>query len=192
VIATPEDYACAVRPRFVLPGVIVVMLAVATAGCGGSDDSSSATAEWADGFCTSLTSWTDELQGIGNSLTDTSSLSVDKITSAVDQAMDATQQLVDDVKSLGPPDTESGDEAQAAVENLADELDANVQKLQDEFGDSSQSLPQVLSKISVVTSTLAEMAKDVGATFQQLDDIDAKGELTDAVEQADACDSFTS
>jgi methyl-accepting chemotaxis protein len=178
--------------RRTLPiAALVVVFAVAVAGCGGSDDESGAQ-QWADGFCTSLTSWTDSLQQIGSSLTDTSSLSVDSVTQAVDDAVSATEELVGEVKDLGPPDTESGQEAQDAIEGLANELDDSVQTLSDEFGDGSQSLTQMLSKISDVTGTLATMASDVRSTFQQLGDIDAKGELSDAIEQSDSCDAFTS
>jgi ABC-type transporter Mla subunit MlaD len=171
---------------------LVAVLAVVAAGCGGSDDETSATQEWADGFCTSLTDWTDALQEIGGTFTDTSSLSADGIKSAVDEAVDATQDFVGNVKSLGPPETESGAEAQSAIEDLADEIDASAEKLEDEFSEGADTLPGALSKVSVITATLSQLSEAVASTFKQLGEIDAQGELEAVLEDTPACQSFTS
>jgi ABC-type transporter Mla subunit MlaD len=172
--------------------VVVAALALVAAGCGGSDDETSATQEWADGFCTSLTAWTDSLTDIGSSLTDTSNLSADGIKGIVDDAVDSTRQFVDDVTSLGAPETESGAEAQQALETLADQLDESVQTLEDEFSEGADSLTGALSKVSAVTAAVAEMGEDVGTALSSLEEIDAEGELEDTFEQTESCSSFTS
>ena len=87
---------------------------VAAAGCGGSDDETDSepdpTAAWASDFCSAVTTWTDELQGITSQFTDTSNLSEEGIQSAADDVKSSTQTLVDDLEGLGAPPTDSGDE----------------------------------------------------------------------------------
>jgi hypothetical protein len=62
----------------------VATLALLAAGCGGGDESPTASPadEWADGFCTAVTTWTDSLQSVTEQFTSPSSLSKD----ALDQA----------------------------------------------------------------------------------------------------------
>ena len=75
-----------------LSAALLVSLALLAAGCGGDDDSSSeATSasppeEWADGFCSAMTTWTDDLQAAAEPLGDLSSLSEDGIQQAADDA----------------------------------------------------------------------------------------------------------
>ena len=89
---------------------LAFVVAVA-ASCGGSDEAEEdPTAAWASGFCTAITSWTDELQSITSQFSDTSNLSQEGIQSAADDAKSATEQLVDDLRGLGSPETESGQE----------------------------------------------------------------------------------
>ena len=90
--------------------LLVVALAGVAAGCGGSsDDETTAdpTAAWASGFCSAVTTWTDDLQSITQQFTDTSNLSQDGLASAADDARTSTQELVDSLKALGAPETDS-------------------------------------------------------------------------------------
>ncbi len=174
-----------------LATVVGALLLVAAAGCGGSDDQSSATAQWADGLCSSITDWTTQLKDVGSSLTDTSSLNEEGITSAVGDVVDATRQLADDVKALGPPETESGQQAQAIVQQLADELQASVQTLEDEFAGGVGGLSGALAKMPTVKTTLSTMSEDAQQAFQQLDQLDVGGELKSALEQAGSCAPYT-
>jgi hypothetical protein len=100
-----------------------IALSVAAAGCGGSDSEEDPTAAWASGFCTAVTNWTDDLQSVTSEFTDTSNLSEDGIKSAADDVRSSTQSLVDDLRGLGAPPTDSGDAVKSALDDLSTTLE---------------------------------------------------------------------
>ncbi len=172
---------------------IVVAFALAAAGCGGSSDEGDATQAWAGGLCSALQTWSDSMQAASTTLQDTSSISPESIAGALGSVIDATSTLATDVKALGRPETESGQEAQQTVTELADTLEtdaASLQKTLDTAGGAG--LGGVLDQLATVTRTLGSMASAVGQAFQELQKLDAKGELQDAFESADSCDSLVS
>ena len=93
--------------------------------------------EWADGFCTAVTSWTDELRRIGDDLRDPSSLSIDALKQAAGDVNAATDAFVEDVRALGAPETKSGREVQDSLENLADTVDAEKAEIEEAIEDAS-------------------------------------------------------
>ena len=175
---------------FLLAVVVGVLLAT---GCGGDDGSeasgttsteASRTTEWADGVCTAITTWTDSLKSAAASVT--ADPSREGLEGAVDDVESATQTLEEDVKGLGRPDTEAGEEAQRELEQLLDDLDDDVQKIETAVEDVSGA-SDVLSATSTVSGTLVSMGDQISSTFEQLEQIDDTGELRDAFEQADSC-----
>ena len=171
-------------------------LAFVAAGCGGDDDSSSESAtggapeEWADGFCSALATWTDDLEAAAESLTDVSSLSEEGIRQAADDAASATEALAESMRDLGAPDTSSGDQVETAVESLTTELESGVQEIQTAVEDVS-SLADVPAALGTVTTALGELGTDVGTALQTIGDADASGELETAFEDADSCGELT-
>src|SRR3990170_8455935 len=111
----------------------VAALALVAAGCGGGDESSSAspTDEWADGFCTAITSWTDSIQSVTEQFTDLSSLSRDGLEIAAGDARTATEDLVDDLQGLGAPDTESGQAVKDSIDELSSMLESEVATIEE-------------------------------------------------------------
>jgi hypothetical protein len=172
----------------VLVAAVVTALALVAAGCGSDSSSGDATQDWANGLCTSLTTWSDSMQSAATTLQDTSSLSVDTIKGAIDDVVTATSTLASDVSELGRPDTEAGQEAEETVSALADTLQTDAETLQQALDSgSSGGLTGLLENISTITSTLGSMANAVGQAFSDLEDLDAEGELETAFESADAC-----
>ena len=169
-----------------------MVLVALVAGCGGSDSSSSdttATAEWADGFCSALTTWTTSLKTAAESLK--SDPSKEGLQSATDDVKGATDTFVSDVKGLGKPDTESGQQAKESLDTLAGQLQADVSQIEDAVGNAS-GVSGVIGAASTVTTTLQSMGTQFQTTLSELEQLDAKGELQDALEQADSCKSLTS
>lgn len=179
-----------------LVAVIVLAAAILAAGCGGSSSSSGTATEsaatpaedWANGVCEAFTTWqssiTEAGQAVGNNPTEQG------ITSAGDEIRSATQTLADDLRGLGRPDTESGQEAKAAIDQLATNLDASLQKITDAMENASGTAGAVAAA-STITTTLATMGSQVGTTSQQLEQLDSQGELSDAFAQADSCAGLT-
>lgn len=182
------------RPKLTVAVVAcVASLALVVAGCGGDDDSSSSTApaeEWADSFCSALTTWTDDLEAAAEPLTDLSSLSEESIRQAADDAKNATETLTESMRSLGAPDTSSGDQVETAVEDLSTELESGAQEIEDAVADVS-SVADVPAALGAVTTTLSQLGREVGGALQTIGDADASGELETAFENADSCGELT-
>ena len=92
--------------RTLSAAALAVVLVLLVAACGSSDDGSdtSATATWADGVCSSISTWTDALRVSVSSLQG-GNISREALEGAVDDVKDATDTLVDDLRGLGRPDT---------------------------------------------------------------------------------------
>lgn len=168
---------------------VVVAAASLAAGCG-SDEETSSTTEWAGGVCTAVSTWADALRQAASSLQG-GNVSEDSLRNAADDAKSATDTLVDDLKGLGKPDTEAGAEAQDSIEKLGDELEQQADTITSAADDAS-GVSGVLSAISTATGALASMGTQVSNTFNELEQLDAAGELKQAFEDAPACSDLSS
>jgi uncharacterized protein YoxC len=171
----------------------VMLLAVFLAvGCAGDDDSGSSdapsTTEWAQGLCSAISDWTSSVSSATGSLKG-DNLSEEGLKSAVDEVESATDTFVDDVKGLGSPDTEAGQKAKESLDQLADDLDNELTKIESAT-DGPSDVSGVLAAVSTVTGTLSTMSQQIASTVSELEQIDARGELEDAFKQADACNDL--
>lgn len=180
-----------------LLGVLVLAAATVAAGCGGDNAGSSGTAtessatavdDWANGVCGAFNSWQRSIQDAGQAVGDNPS--EDGIKNAGDQIKTATQTLADDLRSLGPPDTESGQQAKDAMDELATSLEAGLQKITDAM-DNASGTAGAVAAATAIRNNLVEMGNQVATASEKLQDIDAQGELEDAFAQADSCAGLT-
>ena len=166
----------------------VVALALVAAGCGGSDESSSAspTDEWADGFCTAITTWTDSLKSVTEQFASPSSLTQDGLTDAANDVKSSTDTLVDDLRGLGAPDTESGQAVKTSIDELSTTLESEVSKIESAV-DGASGLTELPSAISSITTSLSAMGSAFASTLQAIESADVKRELQTALEDSPAC-----
>jgi hypothetical protein len=176
--------------RCLVTGLIAIAVALA-AGCGDDGGSeTSPTVEWADGLCSAITTWRDSLTSTADSLRG-GNLSEDSLRSAVDDFESATSDFVDDVRDLGIPETEAGEEAKASLDRLADDVEEGVSTMQSAV-DDAEGAGGALEAISTVAGTLSTLGEQLASTFAGLEDLDAAGELEEAFREADACDELES
>jgi hypothetical protein len=160
------------------------------AGCGGDGgDETLSTTEWANDVCGAITTWTDSLQSAAEPLT-LGNISKETLQSAADDVESSTNTFTDDLKELGAPDTETGQEAKDLLDGLDEELDDDLLKIQSTVEAASPT--DILSVVSKVSATLATMSQTISSTFDQLDQLDASNELEQAFEEADDCDEIRS
>ena len=182
-----------------LLAVLILSVAIVAAGCGGSGSSSSsetsgtessATAadDWANSVCEAFVTWNNSITDAGQGIKDNPS--EEGIRTAGDDIQSATQTLADDLRGLGKPDTESGQQAKDTIDQLATNLDTSLQKISDAMDNASGAAGAVTAASTIGTS-LVEMGDHVSTAFQQLQDLDAGGELQSAFEQADSCAGLT-
>jgi hypothetical protein len=177
---------------------VVALLALIAAGCGSSGGSStststttsaSATETWATGVCTSITTWQAALKSAAGSLK--SDPSENGLQTAGDDAKAATETLASDLKGLGKPDTQAGQEAKTSLDQLATSLQQSVATIESAVKGAS-GLGGALKAVPTVTATLATMETQVKTTVTSLEGLGAKGELKTAFASSSACKSLRS
>lgn len=180
--------------RYALSGLLLLVAAFVlfAAGCGGDDEPAAGEAtasEWADDFCTAVTEWTDELQRIGDDFGDPSSLSADTIEQAARDANAATDEFVSEVRSLGAPDIESGEEIRDSLETFADSVEAERDEIEEAIEDTS-GITGITAAVAAIGASLSAMATAFQTTFETLESSDVSGELETALEESSACDEI--
>ncbi len=176
--------------RLLVP--VFAALALLAAGCGGDggggDDTLSAT-EWANDLCGAITTWTESLQSAAEPITG-GNISKEALQSAADDVESSTRTFTDDLKDLGAPDTETGEEAKDLLDGLDEKLSDDLQEIQSTVEDASPT--EILSTVSAVGTSLGNMSQEISSTFDELDQLDASNELEQAFEDADSCDEIRS
>jgi hypothetical protein len=166
-----------------LAAVLVVTLM--PAGCGGDDEDSAES--WANDVCSSMSAWLSDVDEAVASLTeDGLSTEEDDLRSAVDRIVNATDELGDELRDLGPPETEGGGEAETELEGLATALSSEAQSVRQVV----ESDGEALSVTSTVTMSVSTAASEVQSTLRELDRLDPGGELEEGFDNADECDSL--
>jgi len=174
----------------------VLALAVAAAGCGGGDDTTTTAeatpaSEWADGFCTSVTTWESALKDIANQFTDLSSFSQDALQNAADDARTATDQFIEDVKALGAPDTQSGEEVKSSIDSFATTLQTELDSIQTTV-DETTGIAELPTAVKDVTASITTMSEALSSTLSTIEGADVGTELKDALDSSPACTDLRS
>lgn len=180
-----------VRPLLAALAALAASLALVAASCGGDDSDAAATVDWANDFCTAVTDWTSALGTIGESLGDPSALNEDALRDAVEDVNAATEELVEDVRALGRPDTESGDEIESTIDSFADAVEAEKEEVEQALEDA-EGITGAVSAATSISASVQAMGTEFQTAFERLEDLDPDGELEDAFEQADACEEIAS
>jgi membrane protein implicated in regulation of membrane protease activity len=167
------------------PAGLLVVVVLALAGCGGDD--SSASEDYADGVCMSLSTWVTEVQETVQSLTDAGlATSREDLQASWDETKDATETLVNDLEQLGPPETEDGEQVKSELDALATELTQQVDAIEQALN-SGGGVTAVAAEVSTAISAAANA---VETTYQDLRGLDPAGELREAFEDSDDCDAL--
>ncbi len=159
------------------------------AGCGGDSSSPESASDWANGLCSSVTTWTDAVKAATESVKQNPSKA--GVQDAADSVQSATKTFEGDVKDLGKPDTDAGDQAKTTVDGLSSDLSDGVDQIQGSINDVSGA-SGVMAAVSSVSGTLATMQQQISSAFTSLKNLDAKGKLTQAFSDAPACAPYTS
>jgi maltose-binding protein MalE len=176
------------RTRLIALAVVtVVAVGLVAAGCGSKPKSA---AEWADGFCSAVTTWKTSIKSSGESLK-SGSLSQDSIKSAAGDVRSATDTLESDLKDLGKPNIEAGQQAQDLTNQLSSDLKTGADSIKSATDDIS-SLATAGTAAATIGTTLATMANQVSSTFTSLKQLKPKSELQTAFQQSSACKQLTS
>jgi uncharacterized phage infection (PIP) family protein YhgE len=163
---------------------LVAALSVAAAGCGGDDQSSAE--QWADSVCTDLNTWADSItttitgvmsQGLGVTRSD--------LRAAANQAQSATTRLVDDLRGIGPPDTDSGEQAQQELQQLGDSIEQHANKTRDLVEGASGSGAGLVATARSVLGEIGAAADQMKSALTSLQQ--AGDDIRDGIQSSDSC-----
>jgi hypothetical protein len=173
---------------------LALIVAGSVAGCGGSDDSGgsgdeqqSSAESWASQVCTSVTDWKGAIDDARTTLSGTANLSANSIRDAFDSLASATGTFVSDLSDIGAPETDAGDEAEAQLSSLSDDLQQQQDVIESATEQSTASLQDLLSKVSTVTGAVSAMITDAGVAVDNIRQLDGAQELEDAFQSEQAC-----
>lgn len=162
-----------------------VALALALTACGGDDQSASE--EYADDVCSTLSTWVTDVEETVTSLTDQGlAISREDIETAVEETKGATETLADDLQALGAPETEDGNEAKSELESLGTTLDQQLATVEEALDSGGG----VTALAATVTTAISTAATAVDQAYQDLQGLDPGGELSEAFQDSDECDSL--
>ena len=172
--------------KLVPVATLVAALMVVATGCGGSSEPEvSASTQWAGDLCTAVDTWKSSVTTIASTLADNPT--TDGLESAASDAQDATGTLVDTVKGLGSPGTESGDEAKSTVDSLASSLETDVDTIEKAIEDVS-GVQGLLDAVSTVTGAVASMTSALSSSLTQLESLgNVDNELKQSFSEAESC-----
>ena len=102
----------------------------------------------------------------------------------------ATDTLQSDLKALGRPNTQAGEQAKTSVDQLTSELKADADSIKTAV-DGASGITGALTAAASVTGTLTTMKTQISSTYTTIKQLDAKGELQTAFNQSSACTKLT-
>lgn len=168
---------------FVRIAALVASVTLMVTACGSDKSSSDSSAtDWANGVCSAVTTYRQSVTNAVSSLK--GNVSRDGVETATKQIQTATDTFEADVKSLGKPKTNAGDQAKTTLDTLSSQLNSDLETVKSADGQG------VLQGLSTATAALATAQTQVTTAFDQLKSLDAKGELGDAFNSASACSSL--
>ena len=181
----PDEEPSAGASRATGAALLAVVAVLGVAGCGGDDESSSEA--YANDVCSSVNTWVEDVQGAIGSIRESGlSTTQSEIDTAVQDVASATTNLTEDLRNLGAPDTEAGDQAKSDVQELGNELERQIETVQTAVASGGS----VVSIASTVSTALSQALTAVQTTFQELRNLDASEELREAFEDSDDCNSL--
>jgi hypothetical protein len=186
-----------VRRNWFIGAVVIGLAAIVIAAIAMrlTDDGPLTTEEWAGEVCTSLDDWRTSI----TSLADVSGepLTADTLRDKLDEAGDATNELVTQLRGLGAPDLEAGDELQQQLDDSAEELESKYDALRDSAEEAADAPPsEFLQQLAGLASDFAALQTAISTTVTSLQDVnvgeESKAELEQAFADTPSCQSLQS
>lgn len=195
---TPLSRLEAVRRSWVVVAGVVVIAAIVIAmqfvQVGEDDSGSVETTAWADSVCTSLSEWRGSISALAD--TGAAELTPESLEEGLDEARSATDDLVDSLKGIGPPEVEAGEEVEQALDDTADGLRESyesfrlsVQEALD--AETPAAFLQQLAALGPELQVLSQRVEDTVASLQSASLFgDASAELEQAFADAESCQTL--
>jgi hypothetical protein len=171
-------------------GVAAIVIAALAARLTDDDGGQPSATDWADSVCASLADWHSSI----TSLADVSAgeLTPESLEEKLDAAGDATSELIAELKALGPPDLEAGDDLKQELDADAAELQSSYEVLKQGVEEAADAGPtEFLQQLAALAPQFQALLDAVSGTVDDLRNADvgedAKAELEQAFAEAESC-----
>ncbi len=119
----------------------------------------------------------------------------DSLREKLDDANAATSQLVSDLRDLGPPDLEAGDQVEEQLDDSTDQLESSYDALKQRADETADAPPsEFLQQLAGLASDFAALQTAIANTVTTLQNADvaeeSKAELQQAFADAPSCQSL--
>jgi methyl-accepting chemotaxis protein len=168
--------------------ICAVGLLLLAAGCGGEDESS--TEAWSNDFCSASADWRSSLEDIVSQFQSPSDLDADSIQGAVDDGLEATESFVDEVESLGAPETEAGQEVAGILDSMTSSIQTTADDLRSTF-EGADSLQDLVARAGEAASQIGQLEQELQSSLDEIENLNT-GELRDELESNEDCDAARS
>jgi phage-related protein len=176
--------------RWVAKAPILALLAglvMLGAGCGGSSDTK-ANEAYANGVCSAIGNWEQEIRSIATSFT--GGVSQGSFQTSITQAEAATKTLLTQIKAVPPPDSSEGQAAKQQLDQLTTDISnavdaASTALTQLQANPSAAALSATVATLAPQVQSLANETKSAITTLK-----DAGGSLSSAFKSTDSCKSL--
>jgi uncharacterized protein YicC (UPF0701 family) len=178
------------RMTSIAVGVVTTTLLFVAAGCGGP----SAEEKYAGSVCTEISDWEDQIQKSANDVKEKLQSPETGMLAAIDadvqEAIHATDELAANLKSLEPPDTEEGRQAQQQLEALIAQIETTVTKTKQTIESVPQgaSTTETLEKLAPLAPAIRSLAVNTSSTLASIKASGSK--LKEGFDKADSCEQF--
>lgn len=171
---------------------LLLVLAALAAGCGGDSGGDEAVepATWAAGFCRALQTFTTGISESGSGLTGEGLPSSTEIREAIDAAAAAASTFADDLRDLGRPDVESGEEISNALETAAREAGETFEAVKDDVDTEIEDAADVAAVAGAIADAARTALTGIQQATNRLQELDVDGTLAEALEGASACSNL--
>ena len=167
--------------------MLLVVMALLAAGCGGSSDTSADDA-YANSVCSAIGSWEQQVKGVVTDLS--GGVSKASLQAKVAQVESATKALATQIKAIPPPATSDGQAAQQQLDQLSTSATATVNTAKSAVADipSNASAGTVASALAPLVPQVKSLASTAQSTVNSLKDVG--GSLSSAFKNSASCKSL--
>lgn len=155
------------------------------------EDAPISTAAWADSVCTSLSTWRSSITSLADVGDET--LTPESLREKLDEADQATSELGEELRNLGPPDLEAGDQLKEELESESNDLASSFDTLKEgaERAADSDSRAAFLEALAALAPQFQALLDAISSTVDTLQNAnvaeDAEAELQQAFADASSC-----
>lgn len=168
----------------VVVGIVAIVVAVVLVRASDEDSEATDTAAWAESVCSSLASWRSSIMSLADVSGET--LTADLLRERLEEADAATDELVADLRELGPPDVEAGEEVERALDDAAAGLESSYESLKQAAQDAldAESPTEFLEALAGLGDDFQGLLDRVEETVAALQSASLFGESSAELEQA--------